>query len=190
MHLFFFSCVALLSGMVIFYFYLTPSVVIQPPAPRDLPEGHPELPGDHPPMELAKELMALERLSEQEPENPEHKIRIGNLYFDMRQYQRAIQAYQQAMALSPENPSVETDMATCFHYLGQYDEALTILAKVLEYRPGFPQALFNKGVVLYEGRSDKAGAIAVWEELLRTNPDFVNREALQRRIRELKSAGA
>jgi len=78
-------------------------------------------------------------------------------------------------------------MATSYHYLGQHDRALEILNKVLAYRPNFPQALFNKGVVLHVGKNDVRGAIAAWEELLRTNPSLPNRAELEQRISQLKA---
>jgi tetratricopeptide (TPR) repeat protein len=89
--------------------------------------------------------------------------------------------------LKPQDPSVETDLATCYHNLGQHDKALEILNQVLGYRPHFPQALFNKGIIFLSGRQDDKAAIGVWEELLRTNPDYPMRAELEQRIRDLKS---
>ncbi|HEY2981229.1 MAG TPA: tetratricopeptide repeat protein [Anaerolineales bacterium] len=152
-----------------------------------LPPDHPELPQGHPPLDHAKELMALEQMSRSDPQNADYKNQIANIYYDMGQYQKAIDAYQQSLSLRPQDPSVETDMATSYHYLGQHDRALEILNKVLGYRPTFPQALFNKGVVLHRGKKDVRGAIAAWEELLRTNPSLPNRAELEQRISQLKA---
>jgi tetratricopeptide (TPR) repeat protein len=80
-------------------------------------------------------------------------------------------------------------MATCYHFKGQHDKALEILDRVLRYRPGFPQALFNKGIILQIGKSDNRGAVAAWEELLRVNPEFPQRAELEERIRQLRAAG-
>jgi len=90
--------------------------------------------------------------------------------------------------LRPQSPSVETDLATCYHLLGQHDRALEILDKVLQYRPHFAQALFNKGIVLHSGRNDLKGAIAAWEELLRTNPNLPQRADIEQRIEQLKAS--
>jgi len=106
----------------------------------------------------------------------------------MRQYDKAVAYYQQSLDLQPQNPNVETDLAACFHYLGQYDKSLEILNKVLGYRPGFPEAMFNKGIVLISGKKDVKGGISVWEDLLRLNPDYPRRAELQQNIDQLKSS--
>lgn len=186
-----FGCVVgLLGGFALAYLYLQleRKPVIQPPAASNLPPDHPKLPADHPPIDFAKELLALEQLSRESPQNAEYKTRIGNIYYDMGQYQKAIAAYEQSLALSPQNPSVETDLATSLHYAGDHDKALVVLEKVLKYSPNFAQALFNKGVVLQNGRKDLKGAIAAWEELLRVQPDLPQRADLEKRVRDLKAA--
>lgn len=145
------------------------------------------LPQDHPPIDAASRLALLEQMSRNDPENAEYKIQLGNLHYDMGQYQKAIEAYEDSLRVKPENPSVETDVATCYHYLGQHDRALEILARVLDANPGFPQALFNKGIILQAGKKDVPGAIAAWEALLQREPNFPQKAELERRISELKS---
>src|SRR5262245_12215878 len=152
-----------------------------------LPPDHPPLPENHPPIDSARELLALEQLSRSNPTNAEYKNRIANTYYDMGQYQKAIEAYQQSLALHPQDPSVETDMATSYHYLGAHDRALEILDRVLGYSPNFPQAMLNKGVVLYAGKNQVEPAIATWEALLRAHPDLPQRADLEARIQQLKS---
>ena len=181
---------ALLGGFPLVYslFYLDGAPAIQSTATASLPPGHPGLPENHPPLDYARELAALEERSRAEPQNPDYRTRIGNVYYDMGEYEKAIEAYEQSLALRPQSPSVETDLATCYHLLGQHDRALEILDKVLQYRPHFAQALFNKGIVLHSGRNDLKGAIAAWEELLRTNPNLPQRADIEQRIEQLKAS--
>lgn len=183
--------VACLGGYSLLHysFFLPPDPMIRPPAESSLPPGHPNLPENHPPLDYAKDLLALEEMSRNDPKNADYKTRIGNIYFDTGQYQKASEAYQQSLALRPNVPEVETDLATSLHYLGQHDRALELLDKVLGYRPDFPQALFNKGVVLQSGKKDTNGAVEAWERLLRTNPGLPQRAQLEERIKQLK-AGA
>jgi tetratricopeptide (TPR) repeat protein len=121
-----------------------------------------------------------------EPQNPEYPTQIGNLYYDAGEYGKAVDYYQRSLKIRPRDPNVETDLATCFHYLGQEDRALEVLDNVLRYNPGFTQAKFNKGIVLIEGKKDVKNGIAVWEDLLRSDPNYSQREQLQQRIRQLK----
>jgi tetratricopeptide (TPR) repeat protein len=145
-----------------------------------------QLPENHPPIDAANKVAALEQMSQNDPQNAQLKVQIGNAYYDSGQFQKAAEAYEQSLKLRPQDPGVETDLATCYHYLGQYDKALEILDKVLKYSPGFAQALFNKGIVLQSGKNDPKGAIAIWESLLQSNPNFPQRAELEQRINQLK----
>lgn len=140
------------------------------------------------PMQMAQQLAALEQMAAKDPNNAEHQARVANLYYDMGQYEKALDFYERSLKLKPNDPYVETDLAICFHYLGRHDEALRILDKVLGYSPGFPQAMFNKGVILANAKKDLRGAIAVWEDLLRVNPDYPQRAEVEERIRQLRAS--
>jgi tetratricopeptide (TPR) repeat protein len=162
----------------------------EPMIVRDSPgvqQAGADLPPNQPPDDAAERLAALEKLSREDPENAVLKREIGNIYYDMGLYQSAIEPYQESLALKPQEPGVETDLATCWHYLGQHDKALEILDRVLSYRPHFPQALFNKGVVLQMGKKNSMAAVKAWEELLRFHPDHPMKAELEQRIRALKS---
>jgi cytochrome c-type biogenesis protein CcmH/NrfG len=149
--------------------------------------GNASLPENHPPLDAVRNLAALEQLSRENPQNADYRTQLGNTYYDMGSYQKAVEAYQESLRLRPHDPNVETDLATCFHYLGQHDKALDLLEAVLRRRPDFNQALFNKGIILQVGKNDPNGAIGAWEKLLQVDPDHPLRSELEKRILELKS---
>jgi cytochrome c-type biogenesis protein CcmH/NrfG len=183
-----FGAVTLVLGATAAYFtYVNRGLPVIHESPAALREEA-RLPENHPPIDLSNRLTALEEMALKEPGNPEYKVEIGNLYYDMSQFRKAISSYVEALKLKPQDPNVETDLATCYYNLGEHDKALQILDKVLRYRPNFPMAMFNKGIVLQVGKNDSRGAIAVWEALLEANPDFPQRAALEQRIREAKAA--
>ena len=158
----------------------------QPAEPAGAPGG--QVSENRPPIDAAGRLKALEQLAAKEPQNPDYPTQMANLYYDLGQYDKAADFYRQSLDIRPHDPNVETDLATCLHYLGQHDRALEILDKVLKYSPGFPQAMFNKGIVLAGGKNDVKGAIAIWEDLLRSNPNYPQKAELERRINELKAS--
>jgi tetratricopeptide (TPR) repeat protein len=147
-----------------------------------------QLPQNHPPVDMANRLAALVEMSAKDPQNADLKTQIGNIYYDLNQFEKAIEFYQQSLKIRPQDPNVETDLATSFHYLGQDDKALEILDKILGYSPNFSQALFNKGIVLISGKKDVKAGIAVWEELLRLNPGFDRKADIEKTIRQLKAS--
>ena len=48
------------------------------------------------------------------------------------------------------------------------------------------QTLFNLGIVKWQGKMDVPGAVAVWENLLKTVPDYPERDKVQQYIAEAK----
>jgi tetratricopeptide (TPR) repeat protein len=134
------------------------------------------------------QIAELERLAAEHPEHAEHQTQLANLYYDAGQYEKASAHYQESLKIHPQNPHVETDLATCYHYLGQNDKALEILNRVLKANPDFSQAKFNKGIVLINGLKDVKNGISEWKDLLKSDPDFSQREELAQRIRRLESA--
>jgi tetratricopeptide (TPR) repeat protein len=136
--------------------------------------------------DLSKKAAELEKLAGENPQNPDYRTQIGNLYYDAGQYDKAVNFYRQSLSLRPRDPNIETDLATCYHYLGQEDKSLDILNKVLEYSPGFSHALFNKGIVLIYGKKNEKDGIAVWEELLRSDPNFPQKAEVEQKIDQLR----
>jgi cytochrome c-type biogenesis protein CcmH/NrfG len=182
------AVVFLLAGVALASMYLNMNKPVVQEAPTPDP-AEMKLPENHPSIDAANRLTELERLSAGDPQNADYKTQIGNAYYDLGEYRKAIDAYSASLKLKPQDPGVETDLATSYHFLGQEDKALELLNKVLQSRPDFPQALFNKGIVLIDGKHDTAGAIAVWEYLLKSNPGFPQRAQVEQKIRELQSSG-
>jgi cytochrome c-type biogenesis protein CcmH/NrfG len=175
--------VAALAITAVTAIYLNPS---QPEIRSQTAEA--QVPEKSPPVDLPNRVAALEQMAAREPQNSEYPAQIGNLYYDAGEYSKAVDYYRQSLKIRPRDPSVETDLATCFHYLGQEDRALEILDNVLSYSPGFTQAKFNKGIVLIEGKKDVKDGIAVWEDLLRSDPNYGQRAQLEQKIRQLKES--
>ncbi len=186
-NLLFSAVIALLGVVSAVTMYLNRNQPVIREAPVGAAGVEPQLPEGHPPIDLSNRLVALEEASRSEPQNAAHRIQIGNIYYDMGQFQKAIGAYEEALKLRPREPAVETDLATCYHNIGEHRKALQILDGVLQHHPDFPMALFNKGIVLQAVNNDIKGAIVVWERLLQTNPDFPQRADLERRIAQLKA---
>lgn len=123
-----------------------------------------------------------------DPANPDLLTSIGNLYYDAQQYPAAIDYYGRALTVRPTDASVRTDMATAYWYLGNADRALAEFDKALNYAPNNPNTLFNRGLVRWRGKKDAAGAIADWQNLLATNPNYAEKDKVQQLLNEAKGA--
>ncbi len=107
---------------------------------------------------------------------------VANLYYDGRQYPDAVKYYQLAVKIQPTNADVLTDLGTSLWFLGDADGAIVEFQKALTYRPDHPGTLFNLGVVRWEGKGDPKGAVEAWQELLRRNPNYPQKQEVQEYI--------
>lgn len=139
---------------------------------------------------LAQAVAPFEEAVKKNPNDYDSLVQLGNLYYDARQFPSAIQYYERALAIHPENADVRTDMGTAYWYAGNVDKALTELQTSLKYRPGHPQTLFNLGWVRWQGKADPKGAVQAWEELLKDNPDYPQRQQVEQNIAKAKEHAA
>jgi cytochrome c-type biogenesis protein CcmH/NrfG len=117
----------------------------------------------------------LEKLKA-DPNNPELLANIGNIYYDTQQYPTAIDFYQRSLKAQPSNAGVRTDMATAYWYTGNADVAIAEFQKSLSYEPNKANTLFNLGIVEWQGKMDIDKAVATWQKLLDTNPNYEGKD--------------
>lgn len=125
-----------------------------------------------------------------DPADYESLVKLGNMFYDAQQFPPAIEYYERALAIHPENPDVRTDMGTAYWYSGNADKALAAMETSLKYRPGHPQTLFNLGWVKWQGKADPKGAIEAWEKLLKTNPNYPQKQQVEQYIAKAKEHAA
>ena len=111
-----------------------------------------------------------------DPNNAQLLASIGNVYYDAQQFPAAIDYYQRALKLEPANTAVRTDMATAIWYTGNADAAIAEFQKSLSYEPNKANTLFNLGVVEWQGKMDIDKAVATWQKLLDTNPNYPDKD--------------
>jgi cytochrome c-type biogenesis protein CcmH/NrfG len=121
-----------------------------------------------------------------DPKDFDSLVKLGNLFYDAKQFPGAIQYYARALAIHPDNPDVRTDMGTAYWYTGDAEKALAAMEMSLKYRPGHPQTLFNLGWVRWQGKQDPKGAIHAWQQLLKANPDYPQRQQVEQYIAKAK----
>jgi cytochrome c-type biogenesis protein CcmH/NrfG len=135
---------------------------------------------------LAQNAAPLLEAVNKNPNDYDSLVKLGNLFYDGQQFPNAIQYYERALAIHPDNPDVRTDMGTAYWYMGNADKAVAAMETSLKYRPGHPQTLFNLGWVRWQGKSDAKGAVEAWQQLLKTNPDYPQKEQVEQYIAKAK----
>ena len=124
------------------------------------------------------------------PKDFDTLTQLGNLYYDGQAYPQAIEYYTKALEVNPKNPDVITDLGTAYWYSGNPDKAIDQFQKSLSIRPNHPGTLFNMGIVKWQGKKDPNGAVVAWEQLLKSNPGYPQKDQVQMLIERAKMHGA
>jgi tetratricopeptide (TPR) repeat protein len=150
------------------------------PAPAQMPS-----PAEMQKMADTQAAPLLEKLKA-DPANAGLLENIGNVYYDAQLYPTAIDYYQRALKLHPENTGVRTDMATAYWYTGNADTAIAEFQKSLTYEPNKANTLFNLGIVEWQGKMDIDKAMATWQKLLDTNPNYEGKDKVLELMAQVK----
>jgi cytochrome c-type biogenesis protein CcmH/NrfG len=121
-----------------------------------------------------------------EPNNKDLLIRIGYFYKSAHQFKEASQYFEQSLQVDPGNVAIRTERASCLYYNGDVDGALNELQASLKLNPKDANALFNLGMIRLNGKQDASGAIAAWQELLKSNPHLEKKPIVEQMIAEAK----
>jgi len=123
-----------------------------------------------------------------DPKNAPLLNQVGIVYRSAHQFKEAEEYFQKSLAVDPKNVDVRTDMAACMFYTGDADGAIRELQEALKYDPKHAGALMNLGILEWKAKNDVPSAVASWEKLLKLNPDFPQKEQVQRMIAEAKTS--
>jgi tetratricopeptide (TPR) repeat protein len=102
-------------------------------------------------------------------------------------YPEAIAAYQAVLKRDSKNVDAMTHLAVIVAMGGHADAALETFDKALKIDPKYAPALLYKGQVLYEVKSDYAGAIKAWERFVSLTPPGEDRQRVAVLIEEARS---
>ncbi len=98
--------------------------------------------------------------------DPRTLVASGRTAYERRDWRAAIDAFKQALALDPDNPEANTYLALVLLHAGHAEDAMPAVDRALAKAPRYRLALWAKGIALFEGKQDYAGAIRTWERLL------------------------
>jgi len=111
----------------------------------------------------------LEKLKT-DPKNAGLLVQVARIYESVHQFKDAAGYFQKALAADPQNVATSNELASCLYYSGDIDGALAQLQQSLKADPANANALFNLGLIKWNGRKDATGAVAAWQQLLKSNP--------------------
>ena len=128
-----------------------------------------------PSMELMQQIQSLKQSLADDPNNSDLNIKMGNSYFDIGRFEKAVLYYQKVIQINNKNVDVLIDLGVSYFNINKVDSALIYIKQALNIDPANLQGLYNIGVVYYKsGKVDNA--IKSWEQLETLHPN--SREAM------------
>src|SRR3954453_18689988 len=124
-----------------------------------------------------------------DPKNPDLLNQVGNLYRLTHQFKISAEYYQKSLDADPKNVGARTDLASCLYYQEDIDGSIEQLEKSLSYDSKHAGTLYNLGMIRWKGMNDPAGAVASWQKLLKLNPNYENKDAVEKLIAQVKGGG-
>ncbi|HUK26269.1 MAG TPA: tetratricopeptide repeat protein [Terriglobales bacterium] len=145
------------------------------------PSATPRLPLQNPPEVAAKAASTVLEQLKSGPNNFDLLRQAGNIYMYSRVFSGAAAYYKRALD-QRNDLKVRNDYANALFYSGDADAALQQHQEILKSDPANDSALFNRGLVLWEGKNDPQGAIESWKTLLKVHPDHPQRSRIEEMI--------
>ena len=116
-------------------------------------------------------------------------LQQGKSAFAKQDWPKAIEAFKQALAVDPNQPEAHAYMGFILVQAGHADGALLAFEKALAVAPNLPMALWGKGMTLYQGKQDYAGAKEAFEKLLQIIPAGAERVEVEKILAEMPQVG-
>jgi cytochrome c-type biogenesis protein CcmH/NrfG len=128
----------------------------------------------------------LEKLKK-DPNNGPLLGQVGAIYHSEHQFKDAATYYGQAVQVDPRNVELRNKLATSLYRSGDVDGAINQLNQALRYDPKDANSLFNLGIIRLHGKEDGKGAVAAWQQLLKSNPQLSadRKETVQKLMAEV-----
>jgi tetratricopeptide (TPR) repeat protein len=97
---------------------------------------------------------------------------LGNNFFGLQEYEKAIEAYQKVIAINPNFSQPYNQMGYAYRFLKKYDEAEKAFQKYVELIPNDPNPYDSYAELLMKtGRFE--ASIDKYQKALKVNPNFV-----------------
>ena len=121
--------------------------------------------------EMRQAILSLEAEVTANPQNYQAWTRLGNLYYDTEQPDKAIAAYNKSLELHKGDANIMTDLGVMYRLANQPQKAIEQFDRAMRENPTHLPSRYNKGIVLMYDLANPQGAIASWEEMLKIDPE-------------------
>ena len=112
---------------------------------------------------------SLEKAIKIKPDDHDVYNNMGNAYYDLKEYKKAIECYKKAIELKPDYYDAHYNMGNAYDDLKEYEKAIECYKKAIELKPDDHDVHYNMGNAYYDLK--KYGkAIECYEKALEIEP--------------------
>jgi tetratricopeptide (TPR) repeat protein len=111
----------------------------------------------------------LKKKIKENPNDANALAYLGDIYFNLRQFQEAIKYYKKTIEINPKDIDSYNDLGLAYHYIGESEEGLRVVEEGVKIDPYFQRIWLTKGFMLATtGRI--AGAREAWTKAVAIEP--------------------
>jgi tetratricopeptide (TPR) repeat protein len=118
-----------------------------------------------------EQIQADKKKIEQDPNNAQALISLGDANFMIQRFEKSQEYYERALKSDPKNINARLSLSNCYIFMQKPDEAVKQLDRILAMQKDYPEALYNKGLILLQSKRDPGAAKQVWTQLVSAHPD-------------------
>lgn len=133
-------------------------------------------------------LAFFERRVEDHPDDLAARLDLAHRYLDAGRIEESLQQYAAALDLDPDDAEAHAHVGMILYLSDRPQEALSSVDRALATDPGYPEALFFRGVILLQGLERPQEAIDAFEAYLDAAPFGVERDNAKELIAEAEEA--
>jgi cytochrome c-type biogenesis protein CcmH/NrfG len=148
-------------------------------------EGGATDPVKPPPLDKAL-LKQLEEKVKSNPKDIASLTELGGMQAEQGNFTEAAKWYKQGIDADPKNIEMRNYLGESLFQANDVDGSLAVFRETLTISPTHPEALFDYGYILLQGKNDTKGAIDSWEKLVQTNPNFDQLDRVKQLIEAVK----
>ncbi len=108
---------------------------------------------------------------EEKPADVQALVGLADANFMIQRFEVAQDYYERALKVDPKQINVYLSLSNCYLFLQKPDQAIQQLDDLLEISKDYPEALFNKGLILLKSKQDTTGAKQIWTQLVNVHPE-------------------
>ncbi|HEX2224725.1 MAG TPA: tetratricopeptide repeat protein [Thermoanaerobaculia bacterium] len=122
------------------------------------------------------------------PNDSEAVLTLANMNFEISNWGRARELYEQYLRLKPQSPDVMSDLGVALFNLGDHRAAIAQFHKAQSLAPDHWRSLYNEVIVLTFGLQDEAEADRVLKKLQQMQPGNPEVQRLATEIENRRNA--